>query len=110
MSFHKLLNRTVTIVPMNVVSVDRYGNEIRGEGTPVTGVAARRNQSEATEELLDRDQQSRTFRYWLPAGTAISGRDRIVDGADTLEVEGEPATLHGHSAAHHLEVRAYLIT
>lgn len=110
MSFRGLLNRTVTVVPMNVTSIDRYGNEIRGAGTPIEGVPARRDQVEATEELLDRDQQSRTFRYWFPAGVAISGRDRIVDGAETLEVEGEPETVDGYRSAHHLEVRAYLVT
>lgn len=109
MSFRRLLNRTITILPMDVISVDRYGNEIRGPGTPVPGVRARRHQVDAAEEITDRDEQSRTFEYFLPPDVAITGRDRIVDGDDTLEVLGPPEVVARRRRSHHIELRAYQI-
>jgi head-tail adaptor len=41
-------------------------------------------------EIRTRDQIVSTFRVWLPAGTTVTGRDRIVWGGRTLAVVGEP--------------------
>lgn len=109
MSFDSLLNRTISVVPMDAHTTDRYNNDVTGPGTPITGVRARRHQLTATEDNVDRDQQSQTFRYFLPAGTPISGRDRIVDGDDTLEVLGPPEIVARNQPDHHIELRAQLI-
>lgn len=105
-SFQDLLNRTVTIFPMGVSGIDAFGNEVLAAGSPIANVPARREQLDATEDNADRDQQTQTFRYYLPAGTAVSGRDVIVDGADTLEVIGPPDVVAGYRNEHHIELRA----
>lgn len=109
MSIRRLLNRTVTILPMNVISVDRYGNELRSAGTPVPDIPARRHQVAAGEEITDRDEQSRTFEYFFLPDVTITGRDRIVDGDDTLEVLGPPELVARRRRPHHIELRAYQI-
>lgn len=109
MSFDTLLNRTITILPMNVTGIDRYGNDVIGPGTPIEDVPARRWQVSASEEITDRDEQARTFTYDLPPGVAVTGRDRIIDGDDTLEVLGPPELVYRRRTPHHIELRAYLI-
>lgn len=115
MSLRSLLNRRVAVLPMNVVSVDRYNNETRGPGAPIPDVRARRDQIAVAEDLRDRDQQSKTFRYLLAlrseAGLAVvvTGRDRIQDGTETFEVVGSPETLYRRRRPHHLEATAVLV-
>ncbi len=109
MSFRRLLDRTITILPMTVIDMDRYGNEIRSPGTPITGVRARRHQVAAAEEITDRDEQSRTFQYFLPPDVTVTGRDRILDGDDTLDVLGPPELVARRRRPHHIELRAYQI-
>lgn len=111
MSFSRLLDREVTIVPRVVNGRDGRGNEIIVDGTPVEGVKAGRDPLEATEDLEARDQQARSFVYFLPAGTPITGYDRIVDGTETFEVRGAPDRVIRRRGGreHHVEAVAYLI-
>lgn len=115
MSLRSLLNRTVSVVPMNVTTTDRYRSEVRTPGAPIAGIPARRDQVAADEDLRDRDQQARTFVYLLAlrnatgAAVAVSGRDRIVDGDDTLEIVGTPETMYRRRRPHHIEARAVIV-
>ncbi|MGH9001912.1 MAG: hypothetical protein ACRDYV_02170 [Acidimicrobiia bacterium] len=117
MSFRRLLDRTVTIVPRVVTGVDGRGNDIVTDGTPIPGVPAGRDLLQASEEITNRDQQAKTFVYFLPPtlddGTAITltGYDRIVDDGKTFEVRGEPDQVVRRRGGrlHHLEAIAYLI-
>lgn len=111
MSFRKLLEREVTIVPRIVTGQDGRGNDVIVDGTPVEGVKAGRDPLDAKEDVDERDQQARTFVYFLPAGTAITGYDRIVDGDETFEVRGAPDRVVRRRGGreHHVEAVAYLI-
>lgn len=109
MTFLGLLDRRVTIIPMVAGAKDRYNHTTTVAGTPVTDVAARRDQADISEDVIDRDQQRTVFRYFFEAGVAITGRDRIIDGGDTLEVLGEPDEVSGYHGTHHVEVRAYKV-
>lgn len=110
MSLTALLNRVVAIVPMNVVTTDGYNNQHRGPGPEVPGIRTRRQQVAADEDIADRDQQARTYRYFFEASVAITGRDRIHDGPDILEVIGEPDRVDGMADTHHLEVTARIVS
>lgn len=112
MSLTLLFDREVTLRPMNVATEDARGNERRGAGEDVAGVPARRRQLSAEEDIGDRDQQARTFLYLLSpvaAALALTGRDRIVDGGEVLEVQGAPDVIRRRYRVHHVEARAYLI-
>lgn len=115
MSFLGLCNRRITIQPMNVAAADARGNETRTAGTPITAVPARRRLLSAEEDRNERDEQARTFHYSVALENddgdpvALTGHDRIVDGAETLEVLGAANVVAGASADHHIEFRAYLV-
>lgn len=117
MSFRRLLDRTVVIVPRVVTGRDGRGNDVISDGTPITDVPAGRDLLSATEELADRDQQAKTFVYFLPPtkddGTpiTISGYDQIVDDEKTYEVRGDPERVVRRRGGrlHHFEAIAYLI-
>lgn len=118
MSFRRLLDRTVTIVPRVVTGKDSRGNDVIGNGTPIPDVPAGRDLLEATEELAGRDEQARTFVYFLPAvlddgsAVALSGYDRLIDEGKTFEVRGEPdfVVRRRGGRIHHIEAIAYRIT
>lgn len=88
---------------------DRYNSRPRTPGTPVLDVPTRRDQVEATEDRADRDEQRQQFTYWFLPDVAITGRDQIMDGNETLEVIGQPKQVDGRRGVHHLEVRAQIV-
>jgi hypothetical protein len=114
MTLGLLLDRLVTLRPVNgTVTEDRYGNEEVALGVDVLGVPARRHQLDATEDTSNRDEQARTFLYVFKARGApltLTGRDRIVDGDDELEVLGAPELVYRRRRAHHVEARARLVS
>ncbi len=118
MSYRRLLDRRVTIVPTTVTpGAGPRGGDLVEEGTPIEDVPASRRQIDASELLDQRDAQSRAFRYSLPVelddGTplALTGYDRIVDGDETFEIRGAPEVFsrRRRRLGHHLEADAYLI-
>jgi hypothetical protein len=104
-----MLNRTVSIVPMVETAEDRYGDKPRVPGAPVPGQRCRRRQLTADEDVLDRDQQARTFVYEFLPSVVVTGRDRILDGDDTLEVVGEPNLVTRRHRPHHVLLRASVV-
>lgn len=110
MSLRQALNRVVSIIPMNVESVDAYHDRHRGPGAEIPNVPTRRDQLQATEDTNDRDQQARTFVYLFLPDVAISGRDRIRDGDDVLEVIGEPDVVSRRRRPHHIEATARIVS
>lgn len=110
MSLRQALDRLVSIVPMNIETVDAYHNVRRGPGPEIPDVPTRRDQLQAVEDTTDRDQQARTFVYLFLPDVAIRGRDRIRDGDDVLEVIGEPDVVSRRRRPHHIEATARLVT
>lgn len=111
MSFRRLLNRTVTLIP-RVASVDGRGNAVWSDGTPVEGVSTSRDPLELSEDAGDdRDQQTARFVFFfLPAAgpLALTGRDVIVDVDGRYEVIGQPDHVRRRlgGAVHHVEAIA----
>jgi len=92
---------------------DRYGSRVHGEPGFHDNIRARRNLADATEDVRDRDQQSRTFRYMLAlrdiAGewtVAITGRDVIVDADGEFKIIGDPELVCRRRRPHHWELTA----
>jgi hypothetical protein len=114
-STRTIADRLIIVRPMNVTGQDDRGNDVLGQGDDVPDVPARRRQLSATEDLANRDEQVRTFVYFLElfttAGTPVTvkGRDRLVDGDDVLEVQGIPEVVSRRYLPHHIEARAYVI-
>lgn len=117
MSFRRLLDRRVTIVPRVVTGTDARGNDVISDGPSIAGVPAARDLLSGDEELRARDQQVETWVYFLPAkkddgtGVVISGYDRIVDGDETFEVRGrvDEITRRRTGKLHHYEATVYRI-
>lgn len=90
MSFRRLLDRTVSIVPRVVTGTDGRGNDVISDGTPVVGVKSGRDLEEASEEQDAADLQSSRYVYFFLPDVEISGYDVIVDDGDRYEVKGPP--------------------
>jgi hypothetical protein len=94
-------------------TTSRYGDEIRdwsaAERTTVKGWVAQRDRSENVD---GREAQDRTFIVYLPAGTDVTGLDRVEALGLTLEVVGPPnrawsPRLRGE---HHVELDGRVVT
>lgn len=117
MSFRRLLDRTVTIVPRVVTGTDARGNDVISDGPALANVPAARDLLTGDEELRERDQQVETWIYFLPPkkddGTEIvvSGYDRIVDGTETFEARGrvDEITRRRTGKLHHYEATVYRV-
>lgn len=114
MSLRTIFDRTVTLRLVAAGAENPRGNPAEVT-TDVAVVAAFRTQVAAGEDTADRDQQARTFQYLLetdrPDGTplGITGRDRIVDGIEVLQILGTPVVATSRGRPRHVEARAYLI-
>lgn len=124
MSLHSLLNRTVLlrhVAPAEPATRNAHGNTVRVPGPDSPPIPARRDQTSATENDADRDQQIQNVRYtlplrvWIPGdpGQAyeveLTGRDRIVDGDQVFEVVGTPELVYRRRRPHHWEATARLV-
>lgn len=114
MSLRTIFDREVTLRLVGVGAENPRGNNAETT-TDVAGIAAYRAQVGTAEDTVDRDQQARTFVYFLdaerPDGTplGLSGWDRIVDGVQVLKVLGTPIVASSRGRARHVEARAYLL-
>jgi hypothetical protein len=85
---------------------DRYGSAAvtwPGAGRLVQGWLSQTGQDEPQGE--GRDPLVTSHVLFLPAGTAIDGRSRVLVDGHTFTVEGEPHEAWTPAGAHHLEVR-----
>lgn len=87
---------------------DEYGNQVKVPVDTET-VWARRKQLSADEDVSDRDEQARTFTYFVKPSVVCTGRDSIRDGDLLLKVVGEPELINNNLRPHHLEIRATLV-
>lgn len=90
MSVDRLMVQPLTIVKVGGSTLDEYGNTVAAAyGSPIqtTGYLEQRV---STEYLLDRDAIATNWVAYFPAGTNVSGLDRVQFGGQTFEVDGEP--------------------
>lgn len=90
-------------------AADRYGGTSPTPGAPIEGVPARRVQVDASEAVVNRDELRTVWRYFFLPNVALTGRDRILDGDDELELLGEPAPMVGRRSLHHVEALAAIV-
>lgn len=104
-----------------VDQVDRYGNTIRGwDSTDDIDFLGWVSQTGASEDVDQRDGQRSDWRMYAPAGTDVTGGDRIVwtwpaftgDDAETVfEVVGPPnRPWRPRSGEHHVEAVLRAVT
>ncbi len=102
--------RTVQIVPISRTTTDKYNNEVEVEGETSDPIQASRQQLTSTEDITDRDQQSRTFLYFFDKSVQLTGRDYLLDDGNRLRIVGEPELVGGRlPISQHLEATAELI-
>jgi hypothetical protein len=99
--------REVQIVPpVTAGTADRYGSasvSFAGAGRTVYGWVS---QTGAEEPQSDgRDPLDTSLVLFLPEGTVITGRDRVILDDVTYTVEGSPHRAWRPSGEHHVEVR-----
>lgn len=101
MSFRRLLDRTISLIPTIVTGQDAHGNDVIADGTELAGVPAARDllESLSGEDTDGADRQMIGFVYLIPArlddGTVVEldGYSKLVDGTDTFELVGPPELL-----------------
>lgn len=110
-----MFDREVDLELTTPAAEDARGNETRTTST-IADVPCYRGQLTADEDTADRDQQARTFVYFFPpvfgafdVADLLTGRDRIIDGDDTLEIIGAPIVATSRGRRRHVEARAYLV-
>lgn len=111
MSLTALMVHDVTLVRAGTTT-SRYGDSVKdwsaAERTSSKAWVAQRDRS---ENLDGREAQDRTFIVYLPAGTDVTGLDRVEWADLTLEVVGPPnrawsPKLRGE---HHIELDARVV-
>lgn len=99
--------RDVEIVEPTVsATADRYGSEsvsFASYGTVVQGWLSQTSADEPQSE--GRDPLVTGLVLYLPTGTAINGRCRVIIDGTTYTVEGKPHDAWTPSGSHHLEVQ-----
>lgn len=101
-----LIHTVQWIVPST--STDSYGNTTYTYGSG-TSIAGRVQQDTGTEPISD-GRDPLEYRWTLFTNQeGIAGRDRIIFGALTFEVEGPPSPQYGASGFHHGEVAMRLV-
>lgn len=118
MSFFTLCDREIKIQPVNECGRDAHGVPIKELCEPVGPIRARRTRTRTDEDIVDRDQQDRTYLYLFHLRTIDGaevcprGSDRIIDEeADiTLEIVGSPIRANRRRIPHHWEARARIVT
>lgn len=114
MSFDTLLIHRVTIRWKTPAATrDEFGNRPL-EDDPVTEtVDARVEQTDASEDLRDRDLQRERFLVFMrPTARALNGDVELdwLDQGITLKLEGNPIETSDGVGVHHLELNAYHFT
>lgn len=108
MSVAALLPATVLVLRAADGLTDPYGSPLAGY-LPSVRVRARLEQVSAEEVTTGADVQTADWRAFLPAGTTISGRDRLVYDGVTYEVTGPPRRVVGRRRETYVQVRLRVI-
>jgi hypothetical protein len=92
-------------------TIDRYGNELQSWST-ATSVSARGwiTQMPGSEQLLNRDAQIAEWSLSVPAGTPITGHERVTWEGITFEVAGPPQRAWTPRGEHHVVAQLQVIT
>ncbi len=110
MSVELLMTRVVTIQRRDGGAKDKYGNEIPYTSSTVT-VQGHIEQTSEQEITLDRETYISEWRIFLPAGTEIDGKDRVIVDGQTFEIIGPPAhPWRPGTGEHHVLCQARAIT
>lgn len=112
MSLRRLLDRRVTIVHRAVTTQDGRGNDVVAETGRDENVRAARDQVTTAEDTGNaREQVSSRYAYVFDRGQALGPLDRILDGTETLELDGDPERIVRRLGGreHHVEAIAYRI-
>lgn len=110
MSILGRLTRTVTVLRA-AADVDRYGNTVADwTAATSTTVAGWYAQASAAELLAGRDGQIDHAIVYLPAGTDVTGSDRIRIDGTTFDIVGPPNRAHGRNGEHHVELNVKVVT
>lgn len=110
MSFRRLLDRTVTLIPRAISGQNARGNDTFEDGDPIPNVRTARDLLDATEDTGNtREQQRERFVYFFDRDTPIDGFSKIVDVDGVFEVEGTPDRIARRRGGreHHVEAIAY---
>lgn len=103
-----LPQRVTWVVP--ATTTDPYGNAVPdwADTTDTDDVPAWIEQRDTVEQ---RDGRDTFVTQWLFIANelGISGRDRIVWGARTFEIDGEVSLEYTPAAGHHVEARLLLV-
>jgi len=105
MSLETFLTSTVTILTPAWVTSARYNSE-RADWDHASEVDTTGwlTETSTSEDLNGRDAIVTGWRLFLPAGTEITGSDRVVVDGATFEVEGQPHSATTPAGEHHVEV------
>lgn len=109
MSLASLMIRTVDIITPGV-RTDGYGdpqpNWMTATESTTSGWLA---QQSSTENVDGRNTTSSTLVLVLPAGTAVTARDRVRIDATVYELVSEPLSAWTPRGEHHIEVFVELV-
>lgn len=92
MNPERLLNIPCTIHTVSESTVDEYGDpttSTRNRST-VCWIDRRGNHGDGTEQVGEANWQTDTLDLYLPAGTTITGNDRLTVSSLLYEVVGPP--------------------
>lgn len=109
MSLTTLLAHDVTILTPGTTA-NRYGDSTPNWAT-ATSVASKAwvSQRSSVEDLDHREAQVSGWVVFLPEDTAITGRDRVVWGSVTFEVDGPPNRAWTPRGEHHVEANLRVV-
>lgn len=109
-----MFDRTVTITPRITGAANNRGTEAITDGTPFD-LRGLRELKVDEENVEERDQQIRSYRYIIEARhpdtgevIAITGFDRLTDNDETFEIIGSPKYVvrRRRGIVHHVELDA----
>jgi hypothetical protein len=90
MSLSRLLNQPLQLQKVGSTTTDVYGDQIPDTSVAPINIVGFLEQVLSIEHLVDRDTTVTSWRAFFPAGTNIARLDRIINGAQTFQVDGDP--------------------
>lgn len=104
MSLATLMVRTVTVITAGT-RTDAYGDPQPNWATATEATVPGWLATSTSIETLDgRDATSTSLTLTVPAGTAVTARNRVRIDGRTYEVDGEPRSAWTPRGEHHIEM------